>query len=83
MTFSLLLYSFSITHTISSFQFLLPSSFSSNNLPFLLRRVAGTTTTIVPRAQLVPATTAVTPHFLQTLMLLWGFLLWGCRRKEW
>ncbi|KAA0040589.1 regulatory-associated protein of TOR 1-like [Cucumis melo var. makuwa] len=45
-------------------------------------RVAGTTTTIVPRAQLVPATTAVTPHFLQTLMLLWGFLLWGCRRKE-
>ncbi|KAA0065342.1 regulatory-associated protein of TOR 1-like [Cucumis melo var. makuwa] len=44
--------------------------------------VAGTTTTIVPRAQLVPATTAVTPHILQTLMLLWGFLLWGCRRKE-
>ncbi|KAA0036242.1 regulatory-associated protein of TOR 1 [Cucumis melo var. makuwa] len=69
MTFSHLLYSFSITHTISSFQFLLHSSFSSNNLPFLLRRVAGTTTTIVPRAQLVPATTAVTPHFLQTLML--------------
>ncbi|KAA0034801.1 phosphatidate phosphatase PAH2-like isoform X3 [Cucumis melo var. makuwa] len=34
-----------------------------------LQRVAGTTTTIVPRAQLVPATTAVTPHFLQTLML--------------
>ncbi|KAA0065980.1 protein CASP [Cucumis melo var. makuwa] len=32
--------------------------------------VAATTTTIVPRAQPVPATTVVTPHVLQTLLCL-------------
>ncbi|TYK09479.1 DNA repair protein UVH3 [Cucumis melo var. makuwa] len=32
--------------------------------------VAATTTTIVPRAQPVPATIVVTPHFLQTLLCL-------------
>ncbi|TYJ96628.1 ATP-dependent DNA helicase SRS2-like protein [Cucumis melo var. makuwa] len=36
----------------------------------LFEFLAATTTTIVPRAQPVPAATVVTPHFLQTLLCL-------------
>uniref|UniRef100_A0A9I9EKD8 Uncharacterized protein n=1 Tax=Cucumis melo TaxID=3656 RepID=A0A9I9EKD8_CUCME len=59
-----------MTHTISSFQFLLLFSFSSHTLPFLLRTVAATTTTVVLCAHPVPATTIVTLPFLRSFLCL-------------
>ncbi|KAA0036119.1 photosynthetic NDH subunit of subcomplex B 3 [Cucumis melo var. makuwa] len=59
-----------MTHTISSFQFLLLFSFSSHIIPFLLRTVAAATTTVVPHAHLVPASTVVTLPFLRSSLCL-------------
>uniref|UniRef100_A0A9I9EBC7 Uncharacterized protein n=1 Tax=Cucumis melo TaxID=3656 RepID=A0A9I9EBC7_CUCME len=57
-------------HTISSFQFLLLFSFSSHTILFLLRTVAVATTTVVPHAHPMLATTVVTLRFLRSSLCL-------------